>query len=168
MSPCEESAAVPEAAAPRGVTIRQKVHFRTGPKGRKKMRTGAKPASPKAVSGRIPRISRLMALAIHYDELIRQGLVRDYADLSRLGGVTRARITQVMDLLNLAPEIQAAVLTCPRSDFHRGGPSERDLRPVSAEPDWDEQKALWRVIRAQENLVGKSLAVDSEASTGSS
>ncbi|MBE2202893.1 MAG: hypothetical protein IAE94_00935 [Chthoniobacterales bacterium] len=42
-----------------------------------------------------------MALAIHFDGLIRQGIVRDYADLARFGGVSRARITQIMNLLNL-------------------------------------------------------------------
>ncbi len=50
---------------------------------------------------RIPRISKLMALAIKFDGLLREGVVRDYADLARLGGVSRARITQIMNLLNL-------------------------------------------------------------------
>jgi hypothetical protein len=51
----------------------------------------------------VPRISRLMALAIHFDGLIRDGMVRNFADFARLGGVSRARITQIMNLLNLPP-----------------------------------------------------------------
>ncbi len=46
--------------------------------------------------GKLPRVTRLMALAIKFDGLLRDGLVRDYADLARLGHVTRARMTQLM------------------------------------------------------------------------
>ena len=65
-----------DAASPRdrgGATLREKVHFRTGSRGRKRLRKGAGPVK-KTDAGRVPRISRLMALAIHYDELIRKGL----------------------------------------------------------------------------------------------
>jgi len=51
-----------------------------------------------------------MALAIHFDRLIREGVVENYADLARLGGVTRARITQIMDLLNLPAAEQEQIL----------------------------------------------------------
>jgi hypothetical protein len=54
----------------------------------------------------IPRISRLMALAIKFQEMVDRGEVNDYADLARLGYVTRARITQIMNLLNLSPDLQ--------------------------------------------------------------
>ncbi len=56
--------------------------------------------------GNMPRISRLTALAIRFEGLVRRGDLRDYADLARLGCVTRARITQIMNLLHLAPDIQ--------------------------------------------------------------
>jgi len=39
-----------------------------------------------------------------------QGEMRDYADVARLGYVTRARLTQIMNLLLLAPDIQEALL----------------------------------------------------------
>ena len=54
----------------------------------------------------IPRITRLMALAIKFQDMVDRGDVRDYADLARLGYVSRARLTQIMNLLLLAPEIQ--------------------------------------------------------------
>ena len=44
---------------------------------------------------RIPRISRYMALAIHFEDLIRRGIITDYTDLARLGHVTRARVTEM-------------------------------------------------------------------------
>jgi hypothetical protein len=59
---------------------------------------------------RIPRITRLMALAIKFDDMIRRGEIRDYADLTRLGYVSRARITQIMNLVLLAPNIQEMLL----------------------------------------------------------
>src|ERR1017187_4734132 len=37
--------------------------------------------------------------------MVDRGEVRDYADLAQLGYVTRARITQIMNLLHLAPDI---------------------------------------------------------------
>ena len=59
---------------------------------------------------RIPRITRLLALAIKFQDMVDRGEVRDYADLARLGYVTRARLTQVMNLLLLAPDIQERLL----------------------------------------------------------
>lgn len=64
--------------------------------------------------GRVPRGSKLMALAIKFDQMIRDGVVADQAELARLGHVTRARVTQIMNLLNLAPDIQEALLFLPR------------------------------------------------------
>ncbi len=58
----------------------------------------------------MPRVARLMALALRFEQLIREGVVADYAELARLGHVTRARVTQIMNLLHLAPDIQEQVL----------------------------------------------------------
>lgn len=128
------------AAAPKGATVEYSVHFRKGDKGRRRLRQGTAPSPPPVEPGRIPRISRLMALAIHFDGLIRRGLVRDYADLARLGGVSRARITQIMDLLNLAPEIQEGILFLQRTVQPTDAVTERDLRPITSELDWSRQR----------------------------
>src|SRR4051812_23529448 len=55
--------------------------------------------------GAHPRVARLMALAIKFDGMIRDGVVKDYAELGRLGKITRARISQIMALTTLAPDI---------------------------------------------------------------
>jgi hypothetical protein len=47
-----------------------------------------------------------MALAIRFDGLLREETVRDYPELARLDHVTRARMTQIMKLLDLAPDLQ--------------------------------------------------------------
>jgi hypothetical protein len=69
-----------------------------------------RPRAAQVAALRIPRITRLMALAIKFQDMIDRGEVRDYADIARLGYVTRARVTQIMNLLNLAPEIQENLL----------------------------------------------------------
>jgi hypothetical protein len=88
-----------------------------------------------------------MALAIQFDQLIRDGAVADQADLARLGQVTRARLTQIMDLLNLAPEIQEQILDPRVSDQGGRQISERQLRPIAATTCWRKQRNVWRGIR---------------------
>src|SRR5260370_825785 len=81
-----------------------------------------------------PRITRLMALAVKFEGLIQQGVVKDYAELARLGQVSRARITQIMNLLNLAPAIQEAIvfITAEASADHIPcATSVRTLNPES-------------------------------------
>jgi len=96
--------------------------------------------------GNVPRITRLMALAIKFDGIVRRGEVRDYADLARLGYVTRARITQIMNLLNLAPDIQEEILFLPRTVKGRDPIRERDVRPIAAVPHWNRQRKMWEAL----------------------
>lgn len=92
---------------------------------------------------RIPRISRYMALAIHFEDLIRQGVVTDYADLARLGHVTRARVTQIMNLRLLAPEIQEELLELS-TDYHRSSHvALRELQAVACTICWLKQRQVW-------------------------
>ena len=101
----------------------------------------ARPDS-KAVELSIPRIARLMAFAIRFEGLLRSGTIRDYAELARLGRVTRARMTQIMKLLNLAPDIQEQILFQPTFN----GLNERNLRSIVSKIDWDEQRRMFREI----------------------
>ena len=129
------------------ITIERNVHFGQGRRTRKELREGEGP-NPAPI-GRIPRVSRLMALAIRFDQLIRDGAVIDQAELSRLGHVTRARLTQIMNLLSLAPDIQEAILFLPATARGREPITERDLRPIGAIIDWQMQRRLYS------KLVGK-------------
>jgi hypothetical protein len=99
--------------------------------------------SPKA-SGRVPRIARLLALAHKFDRLLDDGVIADYATLARLGHVSRARITQILNLLNLAPDIQEEILFMPLTlEGHDPVPMRR-LGAVAQTLDWRYQRALWR------------------------
>ena len=100
-----------------------------------------------AATGRIPRVARMLALAHRIDEMIQAGELRDLADAARAIGVTRARMTQIMNLLLLAPKIQEAILDLPPVTSGRDPVSERTLRGIVAEPDWDEQRALWSEVQ---------------------
>ncbi len=102
---------------------------------------------PASSQGRIPRIARLMALAIKFQDMIERGEIRDYAELARLGYVSRARVTQIMNLLNLAPDIQEAILFLPPA-FGRGPITEHHLRRINSMIDWREQRGLWGRVRS--------------------
>ena len=100
--------------------------------------------APEVEPGNIPRVARLMALAIHFEGLLRRGDVPDYATLARLGQVTRARMSQIMGLLHLAPDIQEEILFLPRTIQGRDPVTEHDLRPIAVLLDWEQQRAAWR------------------------
>ena len=91
------------------------------------------------VEQRPPRIACLLALAHRFQMLLDTGQVQDYAELARLGRVTRARLSQIMNLLLLAPGIQERLLFWP-SAAHNEAPTERDLRKVLREVFWERQK----------------------------
>jgi hypothetical protein len=80
-----------------------------------------------------------MALAIRFEGLLRDETIRDYAELARLGRVTRARMTQIMKLLHLAPDIQEQILFLPRIK----GLNERNLRRIVSRIDWNEQRGMF-------------------------
>jgi len=123
---------------------RKKVHFRRASRGRKVMKQGERPK--RKPLGSVPRISRLMALALRLERLVKDGQVTDYADLARLAHVTRARITQIMNLLLLAPDIQEAILFLPCTNGSRALIAERHLRPIAAVPDWRKQRRMWEEL----------------------
>jgi hypothetical protein len=75
-------------------------------------------------------------------------VVADQAELARLGHVTRARLTQIMNLLNLAPDIQEQILFSPATERGDDAVTERDLRPIAAIPSWERQRQMWqRLLR---------------------
>jgi hypothetical protein len=107
---------------------------------------GPPPTAPERAKGRLPRITRYMALAIYYEDLIRQGHVHDYAEIATLGHVTRARVTQIMNLRLLSPAIQQEILSLPRILLGRDLHCLRKLQDISLEKDWRNQCQLWQSL----------------------
>jgi hypothetical protein len=91
----------------------------------------------------IVRLARLMALAIKFQGMVERGEVRDYADLARLGYVTRARITQIMNLLYLAPDIQEEILCLDGQSINNAHIAERKIRVIIKIVSWARQRQAW-------------------------
>jgi hypothetical protein len=124
------------------MTITRTIHLDLSGRGREKGR-----AIP-AVASRVPRIARLMALAIRMENLIRVGGIIDYSQLAQLGHVSRARITQIMNLLLLAPDIQEQILFVFPARGRRDPVRLAQLQPIARIPDWSQQRQLWATIFA--------------------
>jgi hypothetical protein len=94
-----------------------------------------------------------MALAIRFDQLIRAGEVTDCAELATLGHVTRARMSQIMCLGWLAPDVQEEVLFLPRTTKGRDPIQLRHLLPIARVFDWRKQRVRWKeLIHWQTNI----------------
>lgn len=85
-----------------------------------------------------------MALALRFEELLAKGEIADQADLARLAQVTRARVTQIMNLRLLAPDIQEELLFLPAIESGRVPLTVMQLQPIAGEPDWKRQREMWR------------------------
>ena len=120
---------------------------------RPRRRESGKGGHPDSVSdmglSRIPRITRLMALAIKFQDMVDRGEVRDYADLARLGYVTRARITQIMNMLNLAPDIQEEILVMDGLSTRSTTLVERHVRSLVKLVLWECQRRVWGGVASQ-------------------
>jgi hypothetical protein len=125
-------------------TVTKQIHFAV--KSRRKVARPGPAPEPAPPAGRIPRISKLMALAIRFDQLLRDGVVVDQSELARLVHVTQPRITQIMNLLHLAPGIQEELLHLPPVAAGKDPVTERDLRPIAALRDWRHQRRLWQTL----------------------
>ncbi len=72
--------------------------------------------------------------------MIRSGEIRDWAEAARLVGVTRARMTQVANLLLLAPKIQEGILNLSHVTRGEDPVTERSVREVATHADWQNQE----------------------------
>ena len=108
----------------------------------------SKTESPVVAPERVPRIARLMALALKFELMIQQGDVSDYATLAAVGRISRPRLTQIMNLCNLAPDIQEQLLFLSYNTSEQHQINERAVRRLSSLLLWDEQRAQWAALIA--------------------
>lgn len=118
---------------------------------------GPPPTVPERPKGRLPRITRYMALAIYYEGLIREGHIHDYAEIATLGHVTRARVTQIMNLRLLAPDLQEQLLNVPRIEQGRDTICLRMFQTIALEPSWKNQREQWKQINGAEQFASSSV-----------
>jgi len=126
------------------LTVTREFHVSRRKFGQKQYRDGVAREVP---AGRIPRIARLMVLAIRCEKLIRDGVVADQSELARFGHITTARMTQIMSLINLAPELQGQILLLPRTERGRDAIKEADVRPIATTFDWRKQRRMWGALQ---------------------
>jgi hypothetical protein len=138
------------------LTAKYSVNFTTGDRTRKVIAPGPGPAPVPApsppkpepeVEGNVPRVSRLMALAIRFEKMLKNNVVENYAELASAVDILPQRVTQIMNLRLLAPDIQEELLFLPNVTEGRAPITEVDMRPIAARPLWSEQHAMWRELR---------------------
>jgi len=113
--------------------------------------TGTPEASdaPPSGHGRPPRVTQVMALAIHFLDIIERGEARVYEDLARLGCLTRERMSQIMELIWLAPDIQQEILAYPPTEAGRLPLSEVAVRKIAGNLVWLQQRSYWTKLRKE-------------------
>lgn len=125
-------------------TVTRRVDF--GFKGKRKRAIRDPEPASQGPSGRVPRISKLMALAIRFDGLLRDGIVSSQSELAELAQVSQPRMTQIMNLLHLAPHIQEEILFMEPIEEGRDPVTERDLRRLTTLMKWSNQRSHWREL----------------------
>ena len=125
-------------------TVQCAVHFEREARGRKRIEPGAEQPTAALPRGRVPRVARFLALALRLESQLREGILKDCAEVARLGHVTRARVSQILSLVNLAPDIQEAILFLPGTQRGRDRVILSDVLPITMELDWKRQRRAWR------------------------
>ena len=128
------------AAQPPALSVEYQIKLPASNRKRKKTSPPRKPLR------KLPHVTRLLALAHHLQDLVEEGVVSDYADIARLSELTRARLSQIMNLTLLAPKIQEEILSFTKSSFI--DIREHNLREILKTNDWQEQYKLWEILKS--------------------
>ncbi|WP_413431520.1 hypothetical protein [Crateriforma spongiae] len=134
-------------------TIKMKVDVKLAAKKRRTIRPASErePAEPAKRRGKVPRVSRLMALAIQFEEMLRNGEAKDATELAIAYSITQPRMSQIRSLTLLAPDIQEAILNLPLEFDGRSPIHEKLLRPIRSEINFDQQRQMWRSLQSSDN-----------------
>jgi hypothetical protein len=97
-----------------------------------------------------------MAISIQFDRMLRSGEAKDTLHLAEMHSISSPRVTQIMNLSLLAPDIQETLLCLPREFVGRSEINEKMLRPLTSEVDWDRQRDIWRMLQADGLTIDKT------------
>ena len=98
-------------------------------------------------AGRLPRVTQVLALAIHLDDMIHRGEAKDYSDLARMSCLCRERISQIVRLNYLAPDIQIELLYLPPTPTGSYPISETAVRKIANLLLWADQRRAWTALK---------------------
>ena len=91
----------------------------------------------------IPSLTKMLILAHQIHRAVESSPLTDYAEIARQIGVSRARVSQIVRLRMLAPQIQETILCEPEQVAHL---FERQVRHIPGHPDATKQWRLFRVL----------------------
>jgi hypothetical protein len=129
------------------ITVTQVIQLTSQQRGRKAI-TRAEGETPVLLPpGRVPRLARWMALALLLQQNLESSLGVSKTELARRGRVSKARISQLMTLVHLAPDLQAALLELPRVVRGREPILLQHVLPIAREPDWQRQRTAWKALQ---------------------
>ncbi|MBU9888649.1 MAG: recombinase family protein [Candidatus Omnitrophica bacterium] len=106
------------------------------------------PATTEAAFNQFPPVRRQLLLAHQIRQLMSKGQVRDLHQVAKWAHIHRSRLYQIMNLLYLAPQIQEDIIF---RDYPKlAKTTERHLRHITEEIDWQKQIALWKLFLPSE------------------
>ena len=141
--------------------VERHLHIQRGPK-KRNLVTRKNPVFSTVGEGHTQRISKLMALAIRFDGLLRNGTVKDQSELATLAHVSQPRMTQIMNLLLLAPDIQEELLSLPKVTGKDVITEKRDILKSCVLLKWKEVAYPAESITFQPPEVGIGVRHESE------
>jgi hypothetical protein len=93
------------------VTVTYRLEISRGRKGHRRVAEPARPPERQAIDpASVPRITRMLVLGYHFERLVREGKVKNYAEIARMTGLSRARVTQIVNLTLLDIDSQERLI----------------------------------------------------------
>jgi hypothetical protein len=91
-----------------------------------------------------PRLRKSLLLAYQVEQIISEGRVKDFTQAARWLNITKARLSQIMNLLNLSPSIHEEILLTDSPKLREL--SVDKIQHIALESDWAQQTALWKYL----------------------
>lgn len=88
-----------------------------------------------------PSLRKNLVMAYQIQKLLEQNKAKSQDQIARWMGFNRARISQIMNLLFLAPEIQTEILLSKYLEI-----PEHQVRKIPLEANWLIQKQIWLAL----------------------
>lgn len=147
--PARSWGAAPEASHDDGAVALSSPLVRQRDRAGRVFFSGAAPPPPTGPVRRPAKLAITLAIARYLDAQLAHRQVHDRAELAKLLGLSRARITQILDLVLLDPRIQEEVLFAEAIDGVEPPFTQATARRVALIPLWSEQRAAWEKAKRQ-------------------
>ncbi|MDP8266845.1 MAG: hypothetical protein P9M07_07890, partial [Candidatus Aceula meridiana] len=122
------------------------VHLTNGTNTRLQMQPINK-IDPKKEFAKLPALKQLLLLVHQIHGFVDSGKAANFKEISEWTGLSHSRICQIMNFLNLCPEIQEDILFGDNDAIHKI--PEYKTRPICKESDQEIQQKMWQKIVAR-------------------